>query len=727
MIPFLLLGSCSKEENTSVGKNQGVIVLNRQSKSTLLVGDTYQIEGELQNDSDDVLAYQSLTKEVLSVSENGLVTALKKGTGRIRVYAKMNPDTATVLSFTVYERIQDAFPSLGRFLSTFEDVDKESGYDFDLSFLLDMGKIKADVFSLIETTVLDLTYNPDSQSDRRLKLDMDIFHQKKDRDFYQASVYLENAFSELLKKNTILNTIFKNLNLRGSIYSRLLSQCTSYGSYLNEDDYSLLNTMNLYSYGMSDIYSTLERKDSDKLVPFAFGKGNLVSLLSPYIDEFLSSLKGSDFQSDIRISDSSAILGMLSNYLVEKKNTGSVTYSLNENAVGLIDQKYQEILPEKEKEADMNGIKMKFSLPEKITGAYLKIDDTYYDSQSKARFVLEGKRYSKNETYPFMEIDVGKPVQSDKAQSKDKTDRFESYLQASNPSISLDGTETVTPRELIMEAEEIRTAEKEYQASGDRFQAKKDELLGYYFNNAESQEKKDLLYPMYERLRTLNYSTQDYSFAYCQKTDIQDKESIPFSLTHLYHGENINDFTSSYQSDDEEIIKVNAFGQVSPVQGIYDGNVSDSNEKTADTQANVTATMNPNGQESFQNAKTFQKTFTYKGLQRGFRKTQTAFKENENFDEKTRELTLMENSTFSLKSLLDLPVGLTAVSFRSSDDRLVSTSALTLSDKAEIHSAYENSKKIKRDLCGIKATVLYMEDMTPKQETLVFYIRIRKS
>lgn len=727
LLPFLL-GSCSKEEISSSPEKPGVIILKEQSKSSLLVGDTYQIEGVIQSEYEDSLFFSSLTKEVLSVDENGLVTALKKGTGRIQISSKRNPETNAILSFQVYDRISDSFPELGRFLDTFTQADKSQGYDIDMSFLIDLGKIKANLMNLIETPILDLSYDENPDSDKRFCLDLSFFHQKKDKDFYQASIYLENALSKVLKNNTLLNTIFKNLDLRGMLYSNIFSSFkTSYNEYLSQDDFAKLDTLNLYSYGMSDIYSTLERKDEDKIIPFAFGKDNILTLLSPYADVLLPMLKGKEASSLPAKDDLALIEGMMSNYLIEKKSGDSVTYSLKSDIVKIIDQKYQQILPEHELVRKVQSLEMKIDLPEKITGLYLSINNTFYEGKSKAKLILQGKRNQKEETYPFLELDISKPVMSDKASSKDKTDRFQAYLKASQPSTGIDGTNQVSPVSLIKEAEQVRIAETDYQASGDKFQAKKDELLGYYFSSGISEEKKNLLYPMYERIKSLDYSTQDYAFSYAEKNEVDENETIPFALTHLYHGNSLNDFSSTYESSNEDIIDVDAFGNVRGVKGIYNGDVDDDNTKSADLEATITATMNQNGQDTFKKNLSFTKDFTYTGKERDFPATISSFKENASFNQETRELTLNENSQFQLKNILNLPSSVTSVTYSSSDDKLVSTTLLSLSDTVNVHSIYENSKKVQRDLCGITATIRYMDGITPKKETMVFYIRVKKA
>lgn len=727
LLPFLL-GSCSKEEISSSPEKPGVIILKEQSKSSLLVGDTYQIEGVIQSEYEDSLLFSSLTKEVLSVDENGLVTALKKGTGRIQISSKRNPETNAILSFQVYDRISDSFPELGRFLDTFTQADKSQGYDIDMSFLIDLGKIKANLMNLIETPILDLSYDESPDSDKRFCLDLSFFHQKKDKDFYQASIYLENALSKVLKNNTLLNTIFKNLDLRGMLYSNIFSSFkTSYNEYLSQDDFAKLDTLNLYSYGMSDIYSTLERKDEDKIIPFAFGKDNILTLLSPYADVLLPMLKGKEASSLPAKDDLALIEGMMSNYLIEKKSGDSVTYSLKSDIVKIIDQKYQQILPEHELVRKVQSLEMKIDLPEKITGLYLSINNTFYEGKSKAKLILQGKRNQKEETYPFLELDISKPVMSDKASSKDKTDRFQAYLKASQPSTGIDGTNQVSPVSLIKEAEQVRIAETDYQASGDKFQAKKDELLGYYFSSGISEEKKNLLYPMYERIKSLDYSTQDYAFSYAEKNEVDENETIPFALTHLYHGNSLNDFSSTYESSNEDIIDVDAFGNVRGVKGIYNGDVEDDNTKSADLEATITATMNQNGQDTFKKNLSFTKDFTYTGKERDFPTTISSFKENASFNQETRELTLNENSQFQLKNILNLPSSVTSVTYSSSDDKLVSTTLLSLSDTVNVHSIYENSKKVQRDLCGITATIRYMDGITPKKETMVFYIRVKKA
>lgn len=727
LLPFLL-GSCSKEEISSTPEKPGVIILKEQSKSSLLVGDTYQIEGEIQSEYEDSLLFASLTKEVLSVDESGLVTALKKGTGRIQISSKRNPETSAILSFQVYDRISDSFPALGQFLDTFTQADESQGYDIDMSFLVDLGKIKANIMNLIETTILDLSYDENPDSDKRFCLDMSFFHQKKDEDFYQASIYLENALSKVLKNNTLLNTIFKNTDLRGTLYSGLFSSFNiSYGDYLSQDDFAKLDTMNLYSYGLSDIYSTLERKEGESIIPFAFGKDNILSLLSPYIDDLLPLIKEKDTSSLPTKDDLSLIEGMMANYLTEKKTGDSVTYSLKSDIVKIIDQKYQQILPNHEISKEVQSTEVKISFPEKITGLYLSIDNTFYEGKSKAKLVLQGKRSQTEEAYPFLELDISKPVMSDNASSKDRADRFQAYLNASQPSSSIDDTAQVSPVSLIKEADQIYIAEKDYQASGDKFQAKKNELLGYYFSNGISEEKRNLLYPMYERIKSLDYSNQDYAFSYAEKSEVGDDETIPFGLNHLYQGKNLNDFSSTYESSNEDIIDVDAFGNVSGVKGIYNGNVKDDNTKSADVEATITATMNQNGQDTFKKDLSFTKTFTYTGKERAFPTTLSSFKESASFNKETRELTLDENSQFQLKSILNLPSSLTNITFSSSDDKLVSTTLLSLSDTINVHSIYENSKKVQRDLCGIKATVRYMDGLTPKKETLVFYIRVRKA
>lgn len=75
----------------------------QNSRVSLKVGETYQLDVTVIPDNavDKSLIYSLGDNEFLSVDENGLVTALKEGRGKLTITSKANPDVNLTIDFFV--------------------------------------------------------------------------------------------------------------------------------------------------------------------------------------------------------------------------------------------------------------------------------------------------------------------------------------------------------------------------------------------------------------------------------------------------------------------------------------------------------------------------------------------------------------------------------------------------------------------------------------------------
>ena len=96
-----LKAECNVSVSDKVITATGIFVNNE--KVEMKVGETYQLNVTVipVNATDKTLMYSSNDETILTVDENGLVTANKEGNGRIFIKSNANPDVQIFVSFRI--------------------------------------------------------------------------------------------------------------------------------------------------------------------------------------------------------------------------------------------------------------------------------------------------------------------------------------------------------------------------------------------------------------------------------------------------------------------------------------------------------------------------------------------------------------------------------------------------------------------------------------------------
>lgn len=723
---FPFITSCSTNMNqTTCQTNLTLVVEKEDNRNRLSVGETNQITAHVYGGSKDEVIYQSLTSEILNVSDTGLVTALKKGTGRIQVSVKGSEQIKKIVSYEVSEKFSQTYPMIQETCDKFLSYDYEKGVLFPLDLSLDIGTVSGNVLSTIDVELFD-TNNTSKYGN--LKLPINLYMLKEnDEDMAYISLETKTFLNDIFSRNILLSSADKLSNIKGNIYKMIFSYIDSpYDDYLDEVDYKDITSLDYIYFSDQTLYSALERNfettQSKQEHVFGFSQVDVISLFSPLIQKYISN-KNDEEENETEIDFSSLLSkdglvqlsSLLSSYIDESINENTYIYSLNETAIKFINIFYQEYVTSPIVNIESDDFKLSFSLPSSIESIYFEIkNNSSNHSFEKLNFKIIGKRYDTDENFDFLTLSLN-GISQDDGTIKEKKKEFKNDIKAlESVSIGQDKIEIPT---LIKESEILYQAEKNYGGQNNQnMKDKKDELLSYYYSSFISSEMKNLLYPLYRRLVSLDLSYQDSYVVRANKVKLTDDENAQIEVFHLSSGEKKNDFTYTLKSLDEEMFSISEDNKVVPLTSFYNGKVNDNNIKEVDDQASVQVVISKEDGETTSNTQTKTISFKYVGSKATFRKTMTTFIENDNFDTSTREYKVKVGDTFNPSTLLSLPSNAIAT-YSSLDESLAKKTSL-LSSNFTIFSP--NTKK---NLVGIKANVIYQDD-TLKNETVIFYLRI---
>ncbi len=738
IIPFSILTSCNENNVASnVCQNNLTLVCESENdRKNLSVGETNQIEAHVYGGSKDEVNYKSLTEEILSVSETGLVTALKKGSGKIEVSCKADETIKKVISYTVVEKISQAFSSIGEAKSDLESYEYDKGVTIPVSISMDLGKISGKLSSSsLEMELFD-TSNTSTYGNLKLPINLSIYEyaeNEEKKNMMDLSIQSKTFLNDICSRNILLSAADKISNIKGILYSSLLSiMNTSYDEYLDKNDYKDITSLNISCLNGTDFYSSINRdfttSNTKEEHAFAFQQIDFTSLLLPIYKEFLKSKKEDKLENETSFDYSELLTkdgllqlsSFLSNYIDEKKDDNSATLSLNETGMKFVESFYEEHVTESEYSYSNDDIEISFTLPKSITAMEVVIskeDDTH--PTKNITFRINGKRKSTDEEYTFFSISMDKPVQKTDDSLSKRKDELVNYIKASeNFTFEDEKTNVVS---LIKESDILYQAETNYGATNNQnMKNKKDSLLSYYYSSFVSEERKRLLYPLYRRIQSLDLSYEDYVKCNLESTTFKDSDEAKSEALHLLAGESVNDFDYTLKSSDEEMFTIDQEQKkVVPIKSIYNGEVNSKNEKQCDSSASITFTITPKENVTTISSQTKSVSVKYEGTAKGFRNTKTTFKENSAFDSTTREYTIKAGATFDPSALIQLPSGAIAT-YASTDDSLAKKNGLLSNKFTTIEPTTE------KDLVGIKVTVAYTEDSSLHTETVVFYLKITK-
>ncbi len=730
----VILSSCSSNgQNSNAKKDASTLVVEvEQNKSSLKINETVQLSCHVYGSIRDEVEFLSLNEEILSVDENGLVKALKEGNGKIQVSAKEDASTKKILSFEVYATLEDQFESVKMMMDDLRSYDYTKGVVYPCKINIDLGKVKGSLSGSNEMELFDTSRNS-TYSTLKLPLELTIADKNDEGDFIKTRADVNTFFNDLFSRNVLLSAANKTLKLKENILLSLLEKIDgSYLDYLSLNDFSSLTDICFYASGQSDFYTSLDMNfsndEADSLHPFAFQDFDMASLLLSLYNRFSSSFSSEnenfDFSSYLTEDGLLKLQSMLSSYLVEEKTEDGYSLRVNETILKFINSYYKEKITNYTYHIASSSFDVSFQLPTSITKIYLnmEIDDSSHPL-SNLSFVIEGTREDKDETYDVLSLSLNRDDIKNDGSAAIAYSEFEN-LKKAKQDFSFDG-EKSSIVQLIKESDVLYQAEKTYGANTDNknLQTKKSALLSFYFDDFHDEEFTRLLYPMYRRLKSLDYTYQDEVFAFLSSETIKDDEVVLSQAMHLANGEKKEDFTYSLKAAEEEMFSIVDETKIKAVKAIYDGGVNDKNEKTYSTKSQIEFLIQPKDSTSTLKEQTKTVTLEYTGSKVGFSSSDISFKENENFDESTREYQVEENTTIDLKDILSLSSNEYLALATSSETSLAKTKLLS-PGKVEVLSITQKNGYT-RDLVSIQFTIASLSSKSIK--TGFVYLRIKKA
>lgn len=777
VLPLLLVSSLTgcKSNNTSNSTSQktetitrkAIVVLKEDDREYLSIGETNQLTAYSSGDSSEKFVFKSLDEELASVDENGLVTALKEGDVKIEVSLKSDSTVKKTVSFTIVKTLLQAIPELQAAIDDIKSYDYKKGVNLSFEMGISFGEIKASTeilgYKVDDMTILDTYENP-----LTVPVNFDIQNYKdEDGDthtFLHSSLCVSDIINSFTSSNETIQNIIDKIDF-DEIYQNIATTVSAdFGNYLRTEDFNNFYSFEFYSYGKSDTYVMLTRNfgtsENPDIKPFAYNKGNILNLLSPYADEILGALiksytgssssenneKINEFinklvpgvsvdMDQLLTKDGIAFMQTVLAEMLETSTEGDVTtVKLNKTAMERIQNVYSEYVTTDEYsfengDSSLGNVTIKYSIPSKLDSIKLIIDNSNTSTHKlkSLKFEIDGVRKVKNGDsisevpYPFVTATMNHPTEPATGAMDEMQTTLEKYKEAASNIVDLSShTSSLDVQGLIEKANEIYNAEITYGAdkTNANLQKVKTDLMTYYYSDVyKSNERQNLLYPMMNRLNSLDFTYQDEYVESYDSLNIDDNSSSKYSVNYFKSGKDVA-ITKTYSSSNEDVISVDQDGNVTGNHAYYNGQVVN-NKKQADSSATITInTVNSETNET----KTFSKVFTYTGSNITFKDTKTTFNSDNltdaTFDSTTRELTV-NGSSFDVNQLLNLPSNASVTKYTSNSPLVGYFGILT--NKSTI-------KAISYDkLFGVDIQVSYTDNGETKTEDVIFYVTFKKN
>lgn len=739
--------------STEVVIKKAIVVLKENDREYLAVGETNQLTAYSSGNSTDKFVFKSLDEEKATVDENGLVTALAVGDVKIEVSLKSDSSVKKTVFFTIVKNLMQSLPELQDAVDDIKSYDYEKGVNISLDAGISLGNISLST-SFGDYSIYDTYENPIS-----IPFDFDIQSKKGENNqkenFFHTSLNVKELIDSL--KNALPNDSGVSLDdiPLNSFYQMMANQIApDFASYLRSDDYSGFGGFDFYSYGKSDTYVTMSRNFGNDENPdyrtFAFNQGNLLNLLSPYADEILSAvikslagqtqdgmngkldemlnklLPGYSIDTKELFTDDGMLFlqTILVNFLETTTEGNKTIVALNKKAMETVQEVYSKYVETKDYSfpiynGSLGSFSLKMSLPEKLSGVKIVIDNSLTGSHktNQLSLIVEGSRKVNDVdvSYPFVSLNMNHPEEKAEGEMNQLKTELETYKAASVGisdvfSSFLLSSSTLGVPDLIEKSNQIYDAEIEYGANLDNENLKnvKNQLLAYYYSDAyKSEERQNLLYPMYNRLSSLDFSNQDDYVESYTSSSVSDNGDCYYSVNHFQNGQDVADFEKTYTSSDEKVITVDENGKLTGHMAYYNGQVVGGIKSKSDS-STVTIRLD--------NGNTFRHTFTYSGKNVGFESTKTTFKQGlSEFDYDTRELTI-SGDKYDLENLLVFPENST-VSYQSTS---LTQGTFSLMKRSELRKGLLAKADV---LGGIVVTVRYVENGQNISENVVLYFK----
>ena len=696
IIPLLSLGmilgvcSCSNSSSSSSLSSNDIqevnkaIVVNEVTRNYLQVGETYKLEAHVYGTVNDSVKYTTSNKSIATVSSDGLVTGI--GAGNVNIIAIADDDTTIrkVIKFTIVEDATNLVPGLEKVISQMEDLDFESGVNFNGKINLNLGDVNLKLGESIQgKAVLNTTLD---SSNLELPLSIEVRQDESDTEekvgpYVKANLPLGSLIEDIINSNKDLKSYSSSLSIKGTLVSALTSLVDeTYSSYISVNDNNDFESLDIYNYGEETFYTALNRnfgtEEEANYAPYAFSSQSGYSFLAKVLRLVLGLNTNSDFGSTLdtikesleidNITDLFSkdmllkIQTLLKDYLVSSESENGTKVTLNDTIMSLINTSMSEKNIGGSSSIDLsNGVVINIELPKQIKEIALNLvknDDTY----TSMSLSIKGLKEDGSEcevislTLDLPSTTIGKDIINESVSQSEK------YIKASEDFV-VNNTlgmvlNTTSVKEINAKANEFYSMVNDYKvdlSTNTKVSTEISSFLDYYFDSHfASKERQNLLYPMYSKLETIGCAKDVVTIQYPHEAFF-DNDYI--SVNHYVNYLPVDDFTYTFKSSKENIASVSSDGTLKG-GAYYSGNVGANNDKKFNNSTSVKVTVTPKEESTLTKAQSLSCTLYYGG-KIGFEETKTTYKENEKFNVETHTLTLEDNEEFDLNDILSFPEG----------------------------------------------------------------------
>ncbi len=757
------LASCGNNNSSSYNQSQEnidvnkAVVVDQVTRSYLQVGETYQLTAHVYGTKNDMVTYTSSNSSIASVSSTGLVTGVKAGNVNIIAIASDDKTIRKVIKFTIVDEATTLVPGLDEVIDSISALNFEEGVKFNGNISLNLGDVKLEVGELLQDKLSVNTIL--TSSNISMPVSIDVRQDEKETEevvqpYVHASLPIGDLIDSLISSNKDLNTIKASIPLKGTMVSGIASLIDNdYSEFLSAKDNDDCYSLDIYDYGEETFYTSLNRdfgsEENHSYSPYAFEDNSFLSLLGQIAGPIYNLLKNSDssidlstLQSSLEINSLSDLFSkdtllklqvMLKDYLESEESENGSKVKFTDSFLSLINTSMSEKNIGGITKLDLNnGVVIKVELPKEFSEISLNLvkEDNVYTSMNLS---LKGKKVDGSE-YEVLNISldiptttIGKEIIDDDAfKTADYISAASSFVCGNTGNMM---TTSTSCKQINKKAEELYQMVNTYKLDlSTSKQAISDvtSFLDYYFDkHYASEERQNLLYPMYSKLETINVSRDVVTIQYPYTTFKNDDY---ISVNHYVDFKPVDDFTYSFKSNKENIASVTEEGVLTGHK-YYSGTVTAGNNKGFNNNATIKVTISPKEESTLTKAQTLSASLYYGG-EAEFEETKTILLPHEKFDVETHTLTLQENEEFDLTQIVSFPEGYTISSIGFGNTKKILDSSVTKKDNLVVKTLtkqLDDDGTSYRSLASVQINLKYPdpEDSAKTiQEKVIIFVSI---
>lgn len=633
-----LLFSCSRDDEKPIDEGTKVVFSVTVSSTHLYVGETAQIEIELTglNSNKCNFTVNEAGKRIVSVDENGLVTAIGVGQAKITVTAADNLNYKKDLYFDVYQGMGERDEDLGIMVDEISSKDFENGVRFHGTVSMNLGTLVGGTVN-IEPVIPFTVDVQNKEEETNLKVGLNID---------------EISITSTLLDSTIINA------LRGTIP---LYVAPSFEEYLDSDDLEDTSHLDIYNFLESDYYVSA-KKDFANVgeKSFAFAKENIEDLMGENGEStgdsmFDFSLISSMFEGE----NADIYINLLWAYLETEKTENGSIISLSDTILNRINESYIASgkggdiqLPEEYQDYQMvlDGL----YLPDSFSKIYLEIDNSGTGDEKFKEASLNITGVRNGQDYDFMSITIEAPYELPSGYMNEVMVEFNELNEASSRSFGEYNVASLTKRSKELEEIYISYQNEEISELPNGFGDEVETLRAYYEQLESTDAAKYLLDPMNNALSNISL-VGSYEVVYSSTTLTQTNNSGTVTVNTSDDSEEITNIRLETDNSDLFTIVGNTY---TCNGGVYTGEVGSYGIlKDRITTGNIKATFDSIKDGVRETHYDSYREVSYLGTNGVFPKTIAGVKAASGFDTESREINMSSTTNFNVNDVIDLPLG----------------------------------------------------------------------